>query len=271
MEESYLARFYLAVQCGLEAADILVKVSVLKHFGGLLSHDLPGSNILVPSTVKCLQGFAEAALTEEKISMDVQQFRRSMLQVLKTLLPITHHFGDVVPAKLMKDNKVKLGPLKHLKENIFTALLQNLQSDQELVSCQHLLGMLASFLEHEVALGEAETEAALAKWTASLLNLVCYRLLSSWTQDLASCLAACEVITCLAAPRARPRVGLDDQVKCYFVPLVLRRKCNQNMRRSGGASSAGFVTSSLTSAVGLHGATAATSTPASLRPSPRAR
>ena len=154
--------------------------------------------------------------------MDVQQFRRSMLQVLKTLLPITHHFGDVVPARLMKDNKVKLGPLKHLKENIFTALLQNLQSDQELVSCQHLLGMLASFLEHEVALGEAETEAALAKWTASLLNLVCYRLLSSWTQDLASCLAACEVISCLAAPRARPRVSLDDQVKYYLVPVLLR-------------------------------------------------
>ena len=57
IEDAYLARFFIVLQKGLED-DLIVRSSVLRYFKDLLSRDLPGSNIIVPTVVKCLQGFA---------------------------------------------------------------------------------------------------------------------------------------------------------------------------------------------------------------------
>ena len=180
VEEAYLARFFLVLQKALEH-DIVVRSSVLRYFGGILSRDLPGSNILVPTLVRCLQGFAEATLTEEKIQMDVHRFREGIISILKTLLPIPHHFSDLIPSSFKQETNQS--SFHSLKDSLWSTLLQNLHTEQDPSNCQHLLGLLGTFLEHEIELGTEKDAGSLVTWSTALLNLVCYRLISSWAQD----------------------------------------------------------------------------------------
>ena len=200
IEDAYLARFYVVLQKGLED-DIVVRSSVLRYFKDLLSRDLPGSNIIVPTLVKCLQGFAEASLTEEKIQMDVHIFRKRTISILKTLLPIPHHFSEMIPSCFKKEHPQR--NFHSLKDSLWSTLFQNLQTEQDLTNSQHLLALLGSFLEHEIELGtetnHKEVSSTLVTWSTSLLDLVCYRLVSSWAQDLSTSLAACDLISLVTA------------------------------------------------------------------------
>ena len=206
IEESYLARFYLAVQKSLEA-DIYVKCSTLNHFGSLMMKDLSGINMLVPVVTKTLQAFAEASLTEEKIQINVKTFRRNVLEVIKSLIPLTHHFAEMVPITF-KSEKNTSANFQQLQKYVISILQQNLQVEQELESCQYLLGLTSSLLEHEIVFGEQKSNERLTNWTTSFLNLICYKLISTWSSDLPTCLATCEVITYIAASK----VKLDELV-----------------------------------------------------------
>ena len=200
IEDAYLARFFIVLLKGLED-DIVVRSSVLRYFKELLSRDLPGLNIIVPTLVKCLQGFAEASLTEEKIQMDVHTFRKRTISILKTLLPIPHHFSELIPSSFKKEPTQR--NFHSLRDSLWSTLFQNLQTEQDPSNCQHLLGLLGSFLEHEIELGietnQQEASSTLVTWSTSLLDLVCYRLVSSWAQDLSTSLAACELISLVSA------------------------------------------------------------------------
>ena len=204
IEDAYIARFYLAIKKGLEA-DIDVKCSIMKSFNNIMSKDLPGINIIVPSLIETLQGFAEGTMSEESIKQDVVMFRKCLLTVTKTLLPLTHHFDTQVPAALINSEKAQSVKLGQLRENLVLTLQHNLQADKDLENCQKLLGMMAIFICHELLEIQHSDDGTnydnsdnLKSWSTSLLNLFCYKLISSWTHDLATCLTACEVISYVA-------------------------------------------------------------------------
>lgn len=221
IEDAYLARFFLTLHKGLES-DIGVKSSSLKYVGGLMVKDLSGSNILVVNLIKALQGFAEASLTQAKIRMKVSTFRESCMEVLKTLIAVTHHFAGIAPVSFEAETKNK--SLDNHQENLFTTLLQNLQSDKELVPCQSWLGLLATFLEHHIELTDDRDQVVF--WTTNVLNLVCYKLISVWSSDLQTCVTACETISFIASIN----VNIDELVCkrvlgwiCDFITL----QCNK--------------------------------------------
>ena len=201
IEESYLARFYLAVQKSLEA-DIYIKCSTLNHFGSLMMKDLSGINMLVPIVIKSLQAFAEASLTEEKIQINVRTFRKNVLEVIKSVIPLTHHFAEMAPVTFKSEKSTSV-TCQQLQKYVISILQQNLQVEQDLESCQYLLGLTTAFLEHEIVFGDQESNERLTNWTTNFLNLICYKLISTWNSDLSTCLATCEVITYIAASKVK--------------------------------------------------------------------
>ena len=220
IEDAYLARFFLTLHKGLEC-DIRVRCASLRHVGGLLAKDLPGSNILLVNLIKSLLGIAEATLDQVKIQMSVSSVRDQCLQVLKTLVGVTHHFEGITPVSF--EAEVKNQALVKYQENIFSTLIQNLQSDKQLINCQTLIGLLATFLEHH---SEKNNDDEIISWITNLLNLISYKLISVWHSDLQTCVTTCELISFIASCR----ISVDDVVSkrvlgwiCDFITL----QCNK--------------------------------------------
>lgn len=71
IEDAYVSRFILAIMKGLEA-DVVVKCSILQNIDNLLYKNISGINMVLPSLLKSLQGFAEAPLSMDCVNLDVR-------------------------------------------------------------------------------------------------------------------------------------------------------------------------------------------------------
>ena len=121
VEETYLARFYLAIEYGLKAPPG-VQLSSLQYFGELTTSDLPGSNILLPQLITFL-------LRSLKDSKDTER-DRCVVEILKSVHCLPLHFSDMTPARLLKEDRAVR--LRDFIEDFFQSLVLFLEREDEL-------------------------------------------------------------------------------------------------------------------------------------------
>ena len=176
IEEAYLARFYLVIEQGLKA-EPEVQFSTVKYFGNLMARDLPGSNILLPQLITFLLEF----LRGPRVDVDLS---RRVVNILKSVHSFPLHFREMAPVRFSKTDRTVM--LADFIEDIFDSLVLYLGREEDLTNCQSILCILASYMESQLD--------SWSRWAASLVPLICGRLVSSWNSDYSTCLLGLEML-----------------------------------------------------------------------------
>ncbi|KAJ9585303.1 hypothetical protein L9F63_002888 [Diploptera punctata] len=160
----YLARFYLALQQGLqvnenrECGETLS--SILMNSADLFRLDLDGVQVLLPHVIDAL----EIVLPEKELKTAIKstsvsriELRRASIQLLLSLLVLPLHFQNLT-IKELGGGSCEKGPLTfaQLKPRLMNLLINALQVESDSQNAQMLLGGLLLSVQDSAAAEEAE-------------------------------------------------------------------------------------------------------------------
>jgi len=235
IETPYLARFFMAIQQGLHDSPLLT-TSILRYSGSIMVLDLPGANLLVPDIVQALISVVE---NTDKVSTSINppHLRLCSIQLAKTVAAIPTHFAGMNPARLQ--GSLDSRGLEVYRADIFKFFLSSLQTENVSENCQQLLCALAVVVELQAAVEsndleaskdepkyEGQDEGIAMSWITSLVRLVSHRLLSSWSTDYQTSLAAIELLSVLAQSRAE-QDGMECKRVLRWICDFISLQCNR--------------------------------------------
>jgi len=235
IETPYLARFFMAIQQGLHGSPLLT-TSILRYSSSIMMLDLPGANLLVPGIVQALISVVEN-IDKMSTSIYPPHLRLCSIQLAKTVAAIPTHFAGMITAKLQGSPGSR--GLEVHQADIFKFFLSSLQTESVSENCQHILSALAVVVELQAAVEskdieeikdkgkhEGENEGIAMSWITSLVRLVSHRLLSSWSTDYQTSLAAIELLSVLAESRAE-QDGMECKRVLRWICDFISLQCNR--------------------------------------------
>uniref|UniRef100_A0A8C7Q7S4 Ral GTPase-activating protein subunit beta n=1 Tax=Oncorhynchus mykiss TaxID=8022 RepID=A0A8C7Q7S4_ONCMY len=229
----YLSRFYMVLIQGLQISDYIcrpVLASIILNSSALFCSDLKGINVVVPYFISALENILpDRELSKFKTYVNPTDLRRASINILMSMLPLPHHFGNVKSEVLLEgkfsndDNSLhdKAVSFVSLKLRLVNILIGALQTETDPTNTQMILGYNALAKSHSrnnsgisnTSGGSSEattpdrerpTQALLRDYDAAAgllirsIHLVTQRLNSQWRPDMSISLAALELLAGLA-------------------------------------------------------------------------
>ncbi|XP_062853545.1 ral GTPase-activating protein subunit beta isoform X2 [Trichomycterus rosablanca] len=168
----YLSRFYMVLIQGLQISDFIcrpVLASIILNSSALFCSDLKGINVVVPYFISALEIILpDRELTKFKSYVNPTELRRASINILMSMLPLPHHFGNVKSEVLLEgkfnndDNSLhdKSVTFLSLKLRLVNVLIGALQTETDPVNTQMILAAMLNIVQDSALLESigAQTE-----------------------------------------------------------------------------------------------------------------
>lgn len=231
IETPYLARFFMAIQQGLRGCPLLIK-SIIRYSSRLMVLDLPGANILVPDIVHAL-----LSVLDYSTNIFPSHLSLCSIELAKTVSAIPTQFAGMITTRLHGSHEVR--SMETYQGDLFKFLLSSLQTESDPDNCQQLLCTLAVVVELQAVIenkctdtdanDESDTPEVVQRvmgWITDLARLVSHRLISSWSTDYQTSLAAIELLSVLAESRAE-QDGMECKRILRWICDFIALQCNR--------------------------------------------
>ncbi|KAL0977874.1 hypothetical protein UPYG_G00162460 [Umbra pygmaea] len=155
----YLSRFYMVLIQGLQITDYIcrpVLASIILNSSALFCSDLKGVNVLVPYFISALENILpDRELSKFKAYVNPTELRRASINILLSMLPLPHHFGNVKSEVLLEgkfsnnDNSLNDKALTFisLKLRLVNILIGALQTETDPTNMQMILGAMLNIVQ----------------------------------------------------------------------------------------------------------------------------
>uniref|UniRef100_A0A3B4CJR6 Ral GTPase-activating protein subunit beta n=1 Tax=Pygocentrus nattereri TaxID=42514 RepID=A0A3B4CJR6_PYGNA len=175
----YLSRFYMVLIQGLQISDFIcrpVLASIILNSSALFCSDLKGINVVVPYFISALEIILpDRELTKFKSYVNPTELRRASINILLSMLPLPHHFGNVKSEVLLEgkfsndDNSLhdKAVTFLSLKLRLVNILIGALQTETDPINTQMILAAMLNIVQDSALLesigGSVDGSHSLAK------------------------------------------------------------------------------------------------------------
>lgn len=168
----YLSRFYMVLIQGLQISDFIcrpVLASIILNSSALFCSDLKGINVVVPYFISALEIILpDRELTKFKSYVNPTELRRASINILLSMLPLPHHFGNVKSEVLLEgkfsndDGSIHDKPVSFLslKLRLVNILIGALQTETDPLNTQMILAAMLNIVQDSALLESigAQTE-----------------------------------------------------------------------------------------------------------------
>ncbi|XP_027897478.1 ral GTPase-activating protein subunit beta isoform X4 [Xiphophorus couchianus] len=153
----YLSRFYMVLIQGLQISDFIcrpVLASIILNSSSLFCTDLKGINVVVPYFIAALETIVpDRELSKFKMYVNPTDLRRASINILLSMLPLPHHFGNIKSEVLLEGKFNEEDGWPHdqpvsflsLRLRLVNVLIGALQTETDPTNTQLILG-ITSFL-----------------------------------------------------------------------------------------------------------------------------
>ncbi|XP_045079592.1 ral GTPase-activating protein subunit beta-like isoform X8 [Coregonus clupeaformis] len=160
----YLSRFYMVLIQGLQISDYIcrpVLASIVLNSSALFCSDLKGINVVVPYFISALENILpDRELSKFKTYVNPTDLRRASINILLSMLPLPHHFGNVKSEVLLEgkfsndDNSLhdKAVSFVSLKLRLVNILIGALQTETDPTNTQMILGAMLNIVQDSALL-----------------------------------------------------------------------------------------------------------------------
>ncbi|XP_072540881.1 ral GTPase-activating protein subunit beta isoform X2 [Salminus brasiliensis] len=167
----YLSRFYMVLIQGLQISDFIcrpVLASIILNSSALFCSDLKGINVVVPYFISALEIILpDRELTKFKSYVNPTELRRASINILLSMLPLPHHFGNVKSEVLLEgkfsndDNSLhdKAVTFLSLKLRLVNVLIGALQTETDPVNTQMILAAMLNIVQDSALLESIGAQA----------------------------------------------------------------------------------------------------------------
>lgn len=168
----YLSRFYMVLIQGLQISDFIcrpVLASIILNSSALFCSDLKGINVVVPYFISALEIILpDRELAKFKSYVNPTELRRASINILLSMLPLPHHFGNVKSEVLLEgkfsndDGSIHDKPVSFLslKLRLVNILIGALQTETDPLNTQMILAAMLNIVQDSALLESigAQTE-----------------------------------------------------------------------------------------------------------------
>uniref|UniRef100_A0A8C7KKV3 Ral GTPase-activating protein subunit beta n=1 Tax=Oncorhynchus kisutch TaxID=8019 RepID=A0A8C7KKV3_ONCKI len=167
----YLSRFYMVLIQGLQISDYIcrpVLASIILNSSALFCSDLKGINVVVPYFISALENILpDRELSKFKTYVNPTDLRRASINILMSMLPLPHHFGNVKSEVLLEgkfsndDNSLhdKAVSFVSLKLRLVNILIGALQTETDPTNTQMILGAMLNIVQDSALLESTGAQA----------------------------------------------------------------------------------------------------------------
>uniref|UniRef100_A0AAZ3SKR3 Ral GTPase-activating protein subunit beta n=1 Tax=Oncorhynchus tshawytscha TaxID=74940 RepID=A0AAZ3SKR3_ONCTS len=167
----YLSRFYMVLIQGLQISDYIcrpVLASIVLNSSALFCSDLKGINVVVPYFISALENILpDRELSKFKTYVNPTDLRRASINILMSMLPLPHHFGNVKSEVLLEgkfsndDNSLhdKAVSFVSLKLRLVNILIGALQTETDPTNTQMILGAMLNIVQDSALLESTGAQA----------------------------------------------------------------------------------------------------------------
>lgn len=160
----YLSRFYMVLIQGLQISDFIcrpVLASIILNSSALFCADLKGINVVVPYFISALEIILpDRELTKFKSYVNPTELRRASINILLSMLPLPHHFGNVKSEVLLEGKYSNDESSLHdkavtflsLKLRLVNILIGALQTETDPVNTQMILAAMMNIVQDSALL-----------------------------------------------------------------------------------------------------------------------
>ncbi|XP_031809896.1 ral GTPase-activating protein subunit beta isoform X8 [Sarcophilus harrisii] len=161
---AYLSRFYMLLIQGLQITDYVchpVLASIILNSPHLFCCDLKGIDVVVPYFISALETILpDRELSKFKTYVNPTELRRASINILLSLLPLPHHFGNVksevvLEGKFSNDDSSSYDkPITFLslKLRLVNILIGALQTETDPNNTQMILGAMLNIVQDSALL-----------------------------------------------------------------------------------------------------------------------
>ncbi|XP_074068053.1 ral GTPase-activating protein subunit beta isoform X5 [Macrotis lagotis] len=161
---AYLSRFYMLLIQGLQITDYVchpVLASIILNSPYLFCCDLKGIDVVVPYFISALETILpDRELSKFKTYVNPTELRRASINILLSLLPLPHHFGNVksevvLEGKFSNDDSSSYDkPITFLslKLRLVNILIGALQTETDPNNTQMILGAMLNIVQDSALL-----------------------------------------------------------------------------------------------------------------------
>ncbi|XP_015220103.1 ral GTPase-activating protein subunit beta isoform X3 [Lepisosteus oculatus] len=169
----YLSRFDMVLIQGLQISEFIcrpVLASIILNSSALFCSDLKGINVVVPYFISALETILpDRELSKFKAYVNPTELRRSSINILLSMLPLPHHFGNVKSEVLLEgkysndDNSMqdKAVTFLSLKLRLVNILIGALQTETDPNNTQMILGAMLNIVQDSALLESIGTQSEL--------------------------------------------------------------------------------------------------------------
>ncbi|XP_031724676.1 ral GTPase-activating protein subunit beta isoform X1 [Anarrhichthys ocellatus] len=168
----YLSRFYMVLIQGLQISDFIcrpVLASIILNSSSLFCTDLKGINVVVPYFIAALETIVpDRELSKFKMYVNPTDLRRASINILLSMLPLPHHFGNIKSEVLLEgkfneeDGWPRDQPVSFLslRLRLVNVLIGALQTETDPTNTQLILGAMLNIVQDSALLESigAQTE-----------------------------------------------------------------------------------------------------------------
>ncbi|XP_046730007.1 ral GTPase-activating protein subunit beta isoform X3 [Silurus meridionalis] len=168
----YLSRFYMVLIQGLQISDFIcrpVLASIILNSSALFCSDLKGINVVVPYFISALEIILpDRELVKFKSYVNPTELRRASINILLSMLPLPHHFGNVKSEVLLEGKFSNDEASPHdkpvsflsLKLRLVNILIGALQTETDPLNTQMILAAMLNIVQDSALLESigAQTE-----------------------------------------------------------------------------------------------------------------
>ncbi|XP_060724186.1 ral GTPase-activating protein subunit beta isoform X4 [Tachysurus vachellii] len=168
----YLSRFYMVLIQGLQISDFIcrpVLASIILNSSPLFCSDLKGINVVVPYFISALEIILpDRELVKFKSYVNPTELRRASINILLSMLPLPHHFGNVKSEVLLEgkfsndEGSLNDKPVSFLslKLRLVNILIGALQTETDPLNTQMILAAMLNIVQDSALLESigAQTE-----------------------------------------------------------------------------------------------------------------
>ncbi|XP_046880746.1 LOW QUALITY PROTEIN: ral GTPase-activating protein subunit beta-like [Hypomesus transpacificus] len=170
----YLSRFYMVLVQGLQISDFIcrpVLASIILNSTALFCSDLKGINVVVPYFISALEIILpDRELSKFKSYVNPTELRRASINILLSMLPLPHHFGNLKSEVLLEgkfsndDNSLqeKSVSFLSLKLRLVNILIGALQTETDPTNTQMILGAMLNIVQDSALLESIGAQAEVA-------------------------------------------------------------------------------------------------------------
>ncbi|TVK90432.1 Ral GTPase-activating protein subunit beta [Bagarius yarrelli] len=160
----YLSRFYMVLIQGLQISDFIcrpVLASIILNSSALFCSDLKGINVVVPYFISALEIILpDRELAKFKSYVNPTELRRASINILLSMLPLPHHFGNVKSEVLLEgkfsndEGSLQDKPVSFLslKLRLVNILIGALQTETDPLNTQMILAAMLNIVQDSALL-----------------------------------------------------------------------------------------------------------------------